>query len=57
MGGLIGNNKIAFAEKLMKDIRAREERENIDVIGGLLPVDLGLLNNAKVNINICKIAN
>ena len=26
-------------------------------VSGLLPVDLGLLNNAKVNINIYKIAN
>jgi hypothetical protein len=37
MGWLIGNNKRAFAEKLMKDIRAREERENIDVIGEASP--------------------
>lgn len=37
MGWLIGNNKRAFAEKLMKDIRAREERENIDVIGDVSP--------------------
>ena len=37
MGWLIGNNKRAFAEKLMKDIRAREERENINVIGEVSP--------------------
>ncbi|WP_051884891.1 hypothetical protein [Chryseobacterium luteum] len=37
MGWLIGNNKRAFAEKLMKDIRAREERENVDVIGDVSP--------------------
>ena len=37
MGWLIGNNKRAFAEKLMKDIRAREKRENIGVIGDLSP--------------------
>ena len=31
MGWLSSNNKRAFAEKLMKDIRAREEKEKIDV--------------------------
>ena len=37
MGWLSSNNKRAFAEKLMKDIRAREEKEKIDVIGEVSP--------------------
>lgn len=37
MGWLSSNKKRSFAEKLMKDIRAREEKENVDVIGKVSP--------------------
>ena len=37
MGWLSSNKKRSFAEKLMKDIRAREETENVDVIGKVSP--------------------
>ena len=37
MGWLSSNKKRSFAQKLMKDIRAREEEENVDVIGKVSP--------------------
>jgi len=37
MGWLSSNKKRSFSEKLMKDIRAREEEENVDVIGKVSP--------------------
>ena len=37
MGWLSSNKKRSFAQKLMKDIRAREEKENVDVIGKVSP--------------------
>jgi len=37
MGWLSSSNKRAFAEKLLKDIRAREEKDKIDIIGEVSP--------------------
>ena len=54
MGWLSSNNKRAFAEKLMKDIRAREEKEKIDIIGDISPEIQEKRNSENVQMNNSK---
>lgn len=54
MGWLSSNNKRAFAEKLMKDIRAREEKEKIDIIGEISPEIQEKRNSENVQMNNSK---